>query len=654
MRKSKIVFTLCTFLSFIALSLFISVNVHAQCPTGTIEGFAFNDNNDDGIYSGVTDDKLSGVVVRIYNANGNLMNQSMTDGQGAYAFSGLTDGDRYMVVFDVNGGDMMSSYGPHNDSDVQSVTAPYCEANIGFLTSSNNCSRETEIFLSCFVNSANSGVAGQETIIGLTNNFNGGSPAQVYATQAETGSVWGLAYSNTQRQLYSSAFVKQGSNLGPGGHDAIYVTDLDNKSTTMLTSLSILGQNVGSLTVANASVCSYGNQVGKIGIGGLTMDENGRYLYAINLFDRSVVQIDANNPNASTTSSYTVPNPGCSMNDYRPFAIKYHNGQVYVGVTCTAETTQDDTDTEFHVYRMNPSSGNFSLEFSTTFGGGHWNDTPDWKLQSQWLTDIDFTTDGHMILGITDRIGHRFCDLATDSRVDDQHGDILFVANVNGNWVLESNGQAGDRFGSGIGNNEGPNGGEFFAEDYFPANPTDHPEVALGSIAIVPGMDEVITSVFDPVFNTYSGGIHRYSTINGAKISGKELYNRNLTSYFGKATGFGDIVSACGTINGSIGNLVWIDENNNGRQDANESGVSNVEVYLYDEDCNHIATETTNNKGQYYFENIPAHNTYYVTLSPALFDEGVQMFMLGNTAYSIATSSSDSQLNSNLETVHLA
>ncbi len=60
-----------------------------------------------------------------------------------------------------------------------------------------------------------------------------------------------------------------------------------------------------------------------------------------------------------------------------------------------------------------------------------------------------------------------------------------------------------------------------------------------------------------------------------------------------------------------IGNYVWNDTNQNGLQDNNESGISNVTVNLYN--CNNtlVATTVTDNFGAYYFENITP-GSYYV------------------------------------------
>ena len=177
--------------------------------------------------------------------------------------------------------------------------------------------------------------------------------------------------------------------------------------------------------------------------------------------------------------NFPIPNPGCSYNDFVPFGLEMHNGRLYVGVTCTGETSQNENDTFIHVYELNTNSGNYNLVFSSDVSTGYWSDDRISNRQTmQWLTDIDFTEEGHMILALSDRIGHTFCN-DNVSRIDDQRGDILLVANVNGSWQLEQNGSIPGYSGSGVGNGQGPGGGEFFGDDYFPGNPSEHPDCLL-------------------------------------------------------------------------------------------------------------------------------------------------------------------------------
>jgi choice-of-anchor A domain-containing protein/uncharacterized repeat protein (TIGR01451 family) len=75
----------------------------------------------------------------------------------------------------------------------------------------------------------------------------------------------------------------------------------------------------------------------------------------------------------------------------------------------------------------------------------------------------------------------------------------------------------------------------------------------------------------------------------------------------------------------SLGDFVWNDANQNGIQDAVETGISNVTVQLYNTSNNLIGTATTNSSGLYSFTNITP-GSYYVqftapsgySVSPAL------------------------------------
>ena len=647
MRKSTLSY-FCNALLAFAFSTFIISQLTAQCSSGTISGTVFSDVDYNGTHNN-SEPGLSGIGVRVYNANGQLVGQALSSGNGNYSVTGLDDGNFYIVRFDLDDDEIISASGPDNGTDVQKVVVPFCNADLAIATSENNCSQSTELILSCFVNGVSGTNNNQETLIGIQNNFTGSSPVKVYATQRETGSVWGLAYDQFNDQIFSAAFVKQNTALGSGGHDAIYKTTLSGSpSTALLTTLSSLGQSIGSLVVSNPTDCNYGNQVGRIGLGGMDLNEEGSHLYVVNLHNRTLVSVNVNNPIPSETRSYAIPNPGCTFNDYRPFAVNYHNGAVYVGVTCTAETSKDDQQTSFHIYKLNINSGNFSLEFSSDFKGGHWNDQANWKQRSYWLTDLEFTNEGNMIISLSDRIGHRYCT-QTNSRLDEQFGELLMVARVNGEWVIENNGTAGNLTGSGVNNNDGPGGGEFFGDDFFPADPEDHHNITTGSIAIVPGTDNVVSSVFDPQFDNYSGGLHSYSTINGSKISSQQLYNRNLISYFGKASGFGDIVTRCGAISAQLGNYVWSDDNCDGIQNANESGLAGLKLNLYDSDCNKVSSTTTDASGHYYFDtNVYAGQAYSVALDSDIYDSNTGSYTFNNTYYFPTIDNSTTQINSNL------
>lgn len=67
---------------------------------------------------------------------------------------------------------------------------------------------------------------------------------------------------------------------------------------------------------------------------------------------------------------------------------------------------------------------------------------------------------------------------------------------------------------------------------------------------------------------------------------------------------------------GTLGNTVWIDTDGDGIQDALESGLPNVTVSLYTIDDTFIATTTTDENGEYAFQNL-SPSEYYLIFSNA-------------------------------------
>lgn len=95
----------------------------------------------------------------------------------------------------------------------------------------------------------------------------------------------------------------------------------------------------------------------------------------------------------------------------------------------------------------------------------------------------------------------------------------------------------------------------------------------------------------------------------------------------------------------SIGDLVWIDNNINGIQDAGEPGLSNVEVVLYDSLLNVIDSKYTDDSGAYRFNNISI-------------TQGSKTFVVGfnnippNYAYTnLVTDSANKYMNSKSDTI---
>ncbi len=77
---------------------------------------------------------------------------------------------------------------------------------------------------------------------------------------------------------------------------------------------------------------------------------------------------------------------------------------------------------------------------------------------------------------------------------------------------------------------------------------------------------------------------------------------------------------------GSIGDLIWLDANNNGRKDAKEKGIAGVTVRLLDETSgNEVANTTTAADGSYRFEDL-LPGSYVVQIADSNFVAGGVLF----------------------------
>ena len=619
--------------AFVVLS---SASAFSQCEIapGSIIGSVFDDFDFDG-QRNEGDAAVSNVLVNAFNNKGELAGSALSDYFGNYTIDNLTEDKSYRIEFSYGSEYKPISNAKNNSTSVQFKKAPACGVDFGLISPRRYCADTPQLALTCFVKGGEGENETVETLINTQYHFDENSRMSKFAMKNETGSIWGLTWKSSTRELFSSAFVKQYADLTIHGHDAIFRTGIDNGTTSLFTKLSDLGVETGTLTVEDHQDCSYGAQTGKIGLGGLEISEDESELYVVNIYNNSLVRLSSRNPSAETTVSYKIPDPSCFNGDsYRAFAITKNAGKIYVGVTCTSEESGAAGELSVTVFEFDPETATFINIFSSDFPRGYWKDYPAKSTKTaQWLTDLAFTDDGNIVLALSDRISHRYCN-GTTGRLDDQHPDILMVWNNNGTWELESGGVAGPLTGSHNESIDGPGNGEFFGYDYWVSGSVYHSEIATGSVVSLPGTGSVVATVFDPSLDSYTGGMHRYSTYNGSKLGVAIAYEHSNDPQFGKASGLGDLVAMCGYIPLEIGNLMWIDENANGVQDADEALLPNIELSLYDSNCEKIAQTTTDEDGGYYFNNsnvsagISLGASYYVVITDSKYDVAASMLKL--------------------------
>ena len=407
-------------------------------------------------------------------------------------------------------------------------------------------------------------------------------------------------------------------------------------------------------------------EVGKAGIGDIETDGSGR-LFVVSLYDRNLYQVTLPASGAPTVMSSLgdiTSGVTCVNGQARPFSVRLWRGSLYLGVVCdgsgdfdpASPSTLNNSNVTFVVRRLELSTGAWSTAFgpqglsaaagvvkgnsdtafalNTRDNWNPWTDTFSTANQTRYLTrptpmlsEIEFDSDGSMILGFRDRNGDQ---QGTNDSEDPQGGNTAFPTLSSGDIYrvcrTGSGYSAGDYVfegGAGCSQRSFTNfGTEFYAGDFwFDRTARGHAEVSVGMIEQVPGFPDVIMNSYDPYDgdNTgktfYSGGPRwlRNSTGEpaGAPNTGsgvmffnwdQEAGNPNTAGGFLKTNGMSDVEALCDQAPVQIGNRVWIDSDRDGVQDPGETPVNGATVRVYASNgTTLLGTAVTNSRGEYYF-----------------------------------------------------
>lgn len=312
---------------------------------------------------------------------------------------------------------------------------------------------------------------------------------QTVATDNQTGAIWGLAYNKSKEILFASAVLRRHSGFGPEGIDAIYLLDFSSGgSPSFLPAINLtsLGVDVGTDPRTSALPNNVDDPnhdpeafdlVGKRGIGDIELSEDGNTLYVMNLHLGTIVEIDITDINSPTLiAETTIPDPGCSNGDVRPWAIKVHKGDVYVGLVCDGSA---GGPSDLHAFVQKKVGASFITEFdfpldydrtadyfdgiAITFGGAQsnwnvWSDNLNWGAREHRrgqpiLSDIEFDIDGSLILLFASRnalrtgVENYSNDTGDNSLYSGRNsGEILRICNINGNYQIEGSAGCGFNF----------------------------------------------------------------------------------------------------------------------------------------------------------------------------------------------------------------
>ena len=595
----------------------------------------------------------------------------VTDANGEYVFTGLTPGQNYRVEFAIPESlDFLwfTTFGPENGTDVQFTMPGTCDISVGVGTEAEFHQDNPLIAVPCYINgSGDAGTASGDSLAFLAIQYDAQGQNQNIElfTAKEVGSLWGVSYERSTRTIFSSAVMRRHMGFGPGGTGAIYmmnVDDINNPSIVGTIDLNALGFNTGAdprtatTLPGETQVPNHDTEAfaltAKMSLGDIDISDDGKTLYAVNLLSRELIAIDLTDyiatgaiPGAAQVTSTPIPAFNCDdASAWRPWALNYHNGEVYIGGVCSAENSQDVADLTSTIVKYDGTifTEFFTMPLDFQRGDPFNTDTNYENQRNQWfpwsddytvirtdeingrlaypqpiLSDIEFDIDGSLILGFLDRTAQQGGYLNYGPNPADEvlyltfsAGDMVRVCNVNGTLVAEGGDPSCTNT---IGSNwpQGPNGQEYYWEDQYPANPTGnrnrfviHSETALGALALLPGSGDVVATVYDPLGEVDAGGIAWFDNQTGGRDRNYQVFASPAgagTGFPGKSNGLGDLELVCSQAPNEIGNYVWIDCNGDGIQDACEDALPGVNVSLYKEDGTLMATVVTDANGQYYF-----------------------------------------------------
>lgn len=705
-----------------ATSSTVSVTAPTACvPTacnGTdLGGTVFYDNDADGVHDAGEIAGIAGVTIKAWDKNGNSYTAT-SDADGKYAFSSANSNSIAAANFPVRveftnfPANTFGYAGPSlsgNKSNVRFVSSPSCGIDCGGVNPSSYSQSNPIVFSSIYTNGdpLAGGNAGTNKAI-IAHNYSDMTDLSVttIATASQVGTVWAHAWNKYYKKLFSAAFLKRHAGLGPLGIGGIYTINYSNPSSPVVSNfldVTTLGINVGQASVLSNSARGLSatktdpsgdpttfDLVGKVGIGGMDLSDDGNTLYFMNLYDNKVYAIDitayltsGTTPTAANVTSYSVPDPGCTNGQFHPFALKVYDGKLYAGMVCDASTgTKSNLVAYIKALNLSNSTWSSVLDFPLTYPKGYpsaskpnitgwsrwesnianvWNGSGVIVNPTPMLSDIEFDLDGAMVIAFIDRIGHQMGNYNYDNAAynsgeqTDAGGDILRAFYSNGTYILENNAKAGPTNGYAPNNNQGPGFGEFYHDD-FNTNGGYHTEMATGGLLIIPGSGEVLAGMVDPsVFqggNIWANGVRKNSNSTGLPIDGKSYYTESGISMFGKANGMGDVEAATDVLSFlEIGNYVWLDTDGDGVQDPTETGISGVSVKLYNSNTGAlVASTTTDANGNYYFStlngvNLQPNTSYCVVVGVGQYNNANGEFTVGSNVYYITSTNTGQGVN---------
>jgi len=645
---------------FLLRFVFITSMLFVTFANADITGKIFKDFDMNGIFNG-GDAPVIGVMVKATCTDGQSY-VANTDTNGLYTLSGFPIGSKCRIEVNAESVGFGSGINALGGAPLVAIVSDGQTHNVTVGSPATYCQANPDVIMAALPGYYTEGTywaGGGQAPLDLGTVFKVPAPTNgtfnsnaTIATQRttlaknqDTGAIWGAAWKKGTKELFVAAALKRyvplkdESSATNVQSSAGTIYELDTTTTPATISIFTIVPNVLSSTATTElSNRDYGlNQdldvmkyAGRMGLGDLEISEDETKLYTVNMHTKELIIIDSSTGNI--LQSVAIPNPytnsECANDMVRPWALKVKGSDVFIGSVCE-DQVENNVGASVQKYNgaiFQTIAQTNSLRYLRARGYGPNNKAlgdgyryRNWTSNSSdapMLTDIEFTNNGNLVLGYNSR--------ATYNRSGSLRGDIRKMClNANGTYTDESTDIAITSCATHIINHDGnpTDYHEFYFGDYFGSNygGYGHPETASGALAQAPGAANIIVGMIDATDWYQPGAIGNYDNTTGDKVGAQAVIDKNTIAnggereaYGSKAGGMGDVELLCDSAPIEVGNLVWIDGNQDGIQDPNEPGIPNVPVTLV---CNGntYGTATTDADGHYYFgglTNINLNPTY--------------------------------------------
>jgi choice-of-anchor A domain-containing protein len=639
----------------------VDQTVASAATTSSVSGTVFRDDDYSGT-KGTRERGQGGIVVKAYDSRNALVGTTTSAVKtGAYTLpvtAAYTGGVR--VRFEIPASFSSLKPAGHSapiDQFVNVSTAPATGVDFALTDPRDYCQSNPKMLSACWkygdqTNNRSALVSYSANSVGIA-GVSGYTAPRAELTENQIGTTFGAAYSNNTSTLFVSAYERRHAGFGPAGTGGIYKVMGAGATATVSTyaDLNALfgagtaganthptgasGANSGTSTASAKlwwhDIDSY-DAVGKVSLGGMKLSTDQSNLFVVNLADRQLYRMSATVQPTSAAQVQRVAIPaagdGCPASDSRPFGLGFRYESGFVGVVCTAQTSQDANKLRGYIYRFDPVSMAFdaspvvTMNLKTLSAGrpGTAGSPDNWKpwtnaipasgyqdYSQAMIGDIVFDGDD-MVIGLRDRFGDQLADgggnlnaADTSSPVYlDAWGDILRACASDSGWTIESAGSCG---GVSTGRTKVYSGG---GSEAMYSN---------GSLLQIPGAAGIMTSSMDPA--SFYGmwdhtGVATISHTTGQRTAGYAFTAPSVTTangLFGKGNGIGALAAMCDKAPLEVGGRVWNDANGSGIQDAGEAALPSVSVNLLNSAGAVVASAVSDAKGLYSFSNKTATST---------------------------------------------